>query len=72
MNQPVGFSAIATLNTARAGSSERQIASFFFALHAVVRSWRLSGDVLLDSSTSGFDPQNEHGRSKMFAAQIDH
>jgi hypothetical protein len=27
----------------------------FFALHAVVRSWRLSGAVLLDSSISGFD-----------------
>jgi hypothetical protein len=27
----------------------------FFALHAVVRSWGLSGAILLDPSLSGFD-----------------
>jgi hypothetical protein len=36
----------------RAADGER-----FFALNADVRSWGLSGDVLLDSSLSGFDPQ---------------
>jgi hypothetical protein len=29
----------------------------FFALHAVVRSWGLSGAILLDPSLSGFDPR---------------
>jgi hypothetical protein len=28
----------------------------FFALHAIVRSWGLSGAILLDPSLSGFDP----------------
>jgi hypothetical protein len=35
----------------RAADGER-----LFALHAVVRSWGLSGAILLDPSFSGFDP----------------
>ncbi len=51
-----------------AGQGERAADRKRFALHAVVRSWGLSGAVLLDPSLSGFT-QNGHSQALIAAVQ---
>jgi hypothetical protein len=54
--RPAGFSSIAGREHG-AGEGERAAdRQRFFALHAVVRSWGLSGNVVLDQNITGSDP----------------